>query len=250
MATLLQAGQLELLGILSGASNHTFLAKLWAGSQGGLAGVDGRPAASRQDSGTGEQLVVYKPRRGETPLWDFPPGTLCRREVAACVVAEAGGWDFIPPTVLREGPLGMGAVQAYIEHDPSITAFGLVRTHRADLKRIALFDLVANNADRKAGHILLDPEGKLWSVDHGLCFHEEPKLRTVLWDFIGEPVSPEDLDLVLRLCSCLESGGPDDLERLLSPQEIDALWERARRVLDEKVYPPPETSRPYPWPPV
>lgn len=231
MAEGLEAGRLELLGMLPGASNYTLLAKIVG-------------------DGDSQQFVVYKPRRGETPLWDFPPGTLCQREVAAFLVAKAGGWDFIPPTVLREGPLGEGAVQVYIEHDPSITAFELIGSHRDELKRIALFDLIANNADRKAGHVLIDATGKLWGVDHGLCFHEEPKLRTVLWDFIGEPVPAKDLELVLALCRLLDAGPPGELSQVLSLSELEALQARVRRILDEKSFPPPETTRPYPWPPV
>lgn len=245
MSEALETGPLELLGLLPGASNYTLLAKLLD---------DGVPQARTAPGQTasltaGGRLVVYKPRRGEMPLWDFPPGTLCQREVAACLVAEAGGWDFIPPTVLRDGPLGTGAVQVYIEHDPSITAFELLRSHRRDLKRIALFDLIANNADRKAGHVLVDSSGKVWGLDHGLCFHEEPKLRTVLWDFIGEPVPSDDLDLVLAVCHFLDRD-PGELAKLLSSGEYEALRARVRRVLDEKTFPPPQTSRPYPWPPV
>lgn len=245
--TTLEHAPLELLGMLPGASNYTLLARLRDISEGD--GGSPSPITKAAAPDGAQQLVVYKPRRGETPLWDFPSGTLCRREVAAYVVARAGGWDFIPPTVLRDGPLGVGAVQSYIEHDPAITAFELIESHRDQLQQIAVFDLVANNADRKAGHVLLDSKRRLWGVDHGLCFHEEPKLRTVLWDFIGDPISVRDLELVQRLCRFLE-GDIGHLASLLSPREIEALAFRARTVLEEKTFPPPRSSRPYPWPPV
>lgn len=240
---------MQLLGLLPAASNYTLLAKLVSDQDERLSATPAQGRPKLPPSGSGEQLVVYKPAKGETPLWDFPAGTLCRREVAAYLMAQAGGWDFIPPTILREGPLGLGAVQSFIKHDPSKTAFELIASHRAELKRIALFDIVANNADRKAGHILMDQAGKLWGVDHGLCFHQEPKLRTILWDFIGEHVSPEDLELVVTLCRFLRAD-PGELSELLSLPEVQALETRARRILDERKFPPPETSRPYPWPPI
>ncbi|MGH2706891.1 MAG: SCO1664 family protein [Actinomycetota bacterium] len=227
----LAEGELELLGTLPAASNYTFLAKL---------------RAAPQDSG----LVVYKPRRGEAPLWDFPSGTLCQREVAAFMVSECARFGFVPPTVLREGPLGVGAVQLFIYHDFSCTAFDLLETHLDDLRRIVLFDLMTNNADRKAGHVFADDSGRVWAVDHGLCFHREPKLRTVLWDFVGEPIPAEDL-AGLRL---LEASLDGDLERqlrtLLGNEEIQALHKRVRRLLETAVFPGPGPGRPYPWPPV
>ncbi|MGI8425703.1 MAG: SCO1664 family protein [Actinomycetota bacterium] len=235
-ATLL-GGQIELLGMLPGASNYTLLGRLI-------------PAGGDPDKFLDAPLVVYKPRRGEAPLWDFPPGTLCQREVAAYLLAKAAGWDFVPPTVLREGPLGAGAVQAFIEHDPSITAFDMLPGRESELRQIAVFDMIANNADRKAGHVLLDDSGKIWGLDHGLCLNEEPKLRTVLWDFVGEPIPPADIEALARLCEFIEGEAPADLGAYISNREIRALQARVTEVLKDPVFPPPKTSRPYPWPPV
>lgn len=222
-------GDLEVLGLLAGSSNYTFLATL---------GQD--PQA----------LVVYKPRRGETPLWDFPLGTLCNREEGAYLVSAAAGWSFVPPTVVRDGPLGPGAVQRFIDHDPGVTAFDLARRHGPELMRIALFDVIVNNADRKAGHVFIDEQGSIWGIDHGLCFHEQAKLRTVLWDFIDDPVPAEELQAVERLREALRCDLGDRLDGLLDPRELSALAGRADWVLDNRVFPPPGPGRPYPWPPI
>ncbi len=225
----LAEGELEILGLLPASSNYTFLARL---------------------DGDDSTLAVYKPRRGETPLWDFPSGTLCQREVAAYLVDSAAGWRHVPPTVLRDGPLGPGAVQRFVEHDPAFNAFNLAPDHETELKQIALFDLVVNNADRKAGHVLRDAGGRLWGVDHGLCFHTEPKLRTVLWDYVGNPIPDDGLTAVDRLCGALWGDAGDQLTKLLFPEEIDCLRHRAETILREKVFPPPGPGRPYPWPPI
>lgn len=219
-------GEMEVLGLLPGSSNYTFLARL-------------------HGDGT---LVVYKPRQGERPLWDFPGGTLCQRETAAYLVSRMGGWDHVPATVLRDGPLEVGAVQRFVEHDPAVTAFDLLRTHPDELRSIAVFDLVANNADRKAGHVLQDRSGRVWGIDHGLCFHEEPKLRTVLWHFVGEPVPEQELERLRRIRARLQS---DELAVLLSPVEVDAMGQRIELLLEEGVFPEPDEDRPaVPWPPV
>ena len=220
-------GELEILGLLPDSSNYTFLARL-----------------ARDE----EALVVYKPRRGEAPLWDFPSGTLCNREVAAYLVSNLGGWGHVPPTVLRDGPFGPGAVQTFIPHDPAYNAFNLAADHEDELKQIALFDLVANNADRKAGHVLLGDDGRLWAVDHGLCFHPHTKLRTVLWDYVGDPIPAVGLEAVNKLCEAVSGSKP--LQELLFQEEIDALLKRAEAVLFSKVFPPPGPGRPYPWPPI
>jgi len=233
----LAAGQIEILGMLPGASNYTLLGRLIPG---------GRDPNDVPDA----PMVVYKPRRGEAPLWDFPPGTLCQREVAAYILARAAGWDFIPPTVLRDGPLGPGAVQAFIEHDPSITAFDLLPGREKELRQIALFDIIANNADRKAGHVLMGDSGKIWGLDHGLCLNEEPKLRTVLWDFVGEPIPKVDLKSVAELCELIEGPLGAKLRPYLIDKEIHALQARVAEVLKDPVFPSPGTARPYPWPPV
>ena len=225
----LHAGSLEVLGLLPYASNYTLLAKLQGGD---------------------ETLVVYKPRRGETPLWDFPTGTLCQREVAAYLVASAAGWDFVPPTILRDGPLGEGAVQLFIDHDPSVTAFDLSESHEALFQQIALFDLMINNGDRKAGHVFADAEGRVRVVDHGVSFHADPKLRTVLWDFIGQPIDSQDLAAVEGVRNALAGKLSDSLAPLLEPEEIAALISRVEFLLASKVFPAPGPGRPYPWPPV
>ncbi len=219
------------MGILPAASNLTLLARLDA-------------------PGAVATFVVYKPMRGEAPLWDFPPGTLCRREVAAYLVSEAGGWGFVPPTILRDGPLGLGAVQRFIEHDPEGTAFDLLGDRPDDLRRICLFDLAVNNADRKAGHVFLDSEGRIWTVDHGICFHAQPKLRTVLWDFVGEPISDAARAPLIRLGEALRGELAGRLEGLLAPEEIAALERRTALLAAADVFPPPGPGRPYPWPPV
>lgn len=225
----LAEAELEILGLLPASSNYTFLSRLG------------------DEDGT---LVVYKPRKGETPLWDFPTGTLCQRETAAYLVSEAAGWGLVPPTVLRDGPLGPGMVQQFIEHDPARHAFNLAPEHELELKRIALFDLIVNNADRKAGHVLKDAGGALWAVDHGLCFHEEPKLRTVLWDYVGDPIPEDGLTAVAKLCGDLSGELAARLHELLFPEEIAFLSLRAEMVLGSRLFPPPGPGRPYPWPPI
>lgn len=162
----------------------------------------------------------------------------------------SAGWGLVPPTILRDGPLGIGAVQQFIEHDPAVTAFDLADDHRRELMQIALFDVIVNNADRKAGHVLIDVQGSIWGIDHGLCFHEEPKLRTVLWDFIGEPIPEQDLLAVEGLLRALEGDLGLSLRSLLEPAELEALERRVRSVVDNKVFPRPGPGRPYPWPPI
>ncbi len=227
----LAAGELELLGLLPNSSNYTFLAR---------ARADGE-----------ELLAVYKPRRGEMPLWDFPEGTLCRREVAAYVVARELGWPNVPPTVLRDGPEGIGSVQLFVEFDPSQHYFTLGGVRDDAFRRVALFDLVVNNADRKGGHCLLAPDGTIWVVDHGVCFNQEPKLRTVIWEFAGQPIPPELAD---DLRALRERLGTDalrmELADLLSPDETAAVRSRIDAVLASAVFPEPGSGRPYPWPPV
>ena len=228
-------GDMELLGLMPGASNYTFLARLL------------RPGAAGTEP---ERLVVYKPRRGEAPLWDFPPGTLCQREAAAFEISRAGGFGFVPPTVLRDGPVGIGSVQAFVHHDFECTAFDLFESHTDDLRRIALFDLVVNNADRKAGHVFPDAEGNVWAIDHGICFHVEPKLRTVLWDFAGEPIAEADRACLRRLGAALQGELAPVLAGLLDPVEVEILHRRLTAVLAAEAFPAPGTGRSFPWPPV
>ncbi len=198
-------------------------------------------------------LAVYKPQRGERPLWDFPDGTLCYREVAAYTVSNALGWHIVPPTVLREGPRGLGSVQLYIENDTSINYFSLSDDFIPQLLLIAAFDVIVNNADRKGGHVLLDAHGKLWGIDHGICFHEEPKLRTVIWDFAGQPIPSSVLEDIQRFLDDLCANGEvaHCLKQLISKTEFNALIERTKKLVSQKVYPFPSGSGPsYPWPPV
>jgi uncharacterized repeat protein (TIGR03843 family) len=182
-------------------------------------------------------------------LYDFPQGTLAAREVAAYVLADALGWPRIPPTVLREGPHGPGSVQLFVAFDPDQHFFTMQQTHADTFRRVALFDVVANNADRKAGHCRLGQDGELFVVDHGVCFHVEPKLRTVIWDFVGEPIPPTlaaDLDaLEPRL---REGDVRDRLLGLLSDAEVDAAHDRLARLLATGRFPDPGPGRPYPWP--
>ena len=229
----LGTGELQPLGLMPGASNFTFLAEVCDGDTGVKA------------------LVIYKPRSGESPLWDFPDGTLCRREVAAYVLSSSLGWPSIPPTVLRQGPHGPGSVQLFVDAEQDEHYFTLREARLDDFAPVAAFDVVANNADRKSGHCLVDAGGDLWFVDHGVCFHTEPKLRTVIWEFAGEPV-PEDLRARLRTIAEELRDGPlrTAMTQLLSPAEVDAAARRARLLARSGRYPLPSSRRPYPWPPV
>jgi uncharacterized repeat protein (TIGR03843 family) len=228
---LLLHGELRAVGLLPRASNYTFLAELC------------------DDHGTA--LAVYKPQAGEAPLWDFPEGSLCRREVAAYRLSTALGWPAIPPTVLRDGPHGPGAVQLFVETVPSEHFFTLRDQDLDRFKPVAAFDVVANNADRKAGHCLEGRDGGLWFVDHGVCFAVEPKLRTVIWDFAGDAVPPPLLADVRRVARELRSGPlQHDLSSLLSAREVEATARRADRLVRAGTYPWPSGGRPYPWPPV
>jgi uncharacterized repeat protein (TIGR03843 family) len=232
--TALQKGDIDLQGQFLNGSNYTFMARL---------------AYEALDS-----AIVYKPVRGEQPLWDFPNGTLAKREVAAYVVSEALGWELVPPTVYRrKGPLGAGSVQLYIEHDPEYHFFNFEEKDKQRLRPVAVFDLLVNNADRKGSHILMDSNDHLWVIDHGLCFHEEDKLRTVIWDFGGQEIPIALLDCLQKLQGQLQ--GKNDLTiqllSLLQQSEVNALARRARRLLDNRRFPYPGSGhRPYPWPPI
>lgn len=220
----LALGDLTIEGRLPWSSNLTFL-------------------VSVDDS---EMQGVYKPLGGEQPLWDFPGG-LYRREVAAYELSEALGWGLVPPTVAREdGPFGEGSLQLFVEADYSQHYFTLLEEERFSeaLRKIGAFDVVANNADRKSGHILLGVDDRLWGIDHGLCFHPDPKLRTVIWDFAGDAVSSE----VLADLASLSARIPDALALLLTDEEIEALDARISRLLRTAELPEPESDRPYPWP--
>jgi uncharacterized repeat protein (TIGR03843 family) len=203
-------------------------------------------------SGASTTLAVYKPRRGEAPLWDFPEGTLCNREVAAYRLCTALGWPKVPPTVLRDGPLGPGSVQLFVRADPDEHYFTLREGRLDDFRAVAAFDVVANNADRKGGHCLLDEDdGGIWLIDHGVCFSEEPKLRTVIWDFAGERVPAALLADVARVAEELCDGPANRaLQDLLGEAEVVATRRRAEALAASGRFPRPGSGRPYPWPPV
>ncbi|MHB8668950.1 MAG: SCO1664 family protein [Acidimicrobiales bacterium] len=223
---LLRQGQVELEGRLPWSSNGTFLVRI-----------------CHQDR---EGLAVYKPERGERPLWDFPGG-LFRREVAAWVVSEALGWGLVPPTIVRDGPFGPGSLQEFVEAHFEEHYFTLLDQpgHHEALRRIATFDLLINNADRKGGHCLLGHDRRVWAIDHGLSFHDEPKLRTVIWDFAGEQVPAP---LVADLARLAVRGTPPELADLLDAVERDALLARAAAVVSDPRFPEPSSGRSYPWP--
>jgi hypothetical protein len=232
---LLEQGTIEAVELIPWGSNYTFAAL--------LVGEDGTRCYG-----------VYKPRRGEVPLRDFPNGTLYKREVAAYQLANHLGWDMIPPTIIREeGPHGVGSLQLYVE--PRAGASGqyerLRETNRCDLQRMALFDLLVNNADRKGGHCLLDVRGHVWGIDHGLTFHSVPKLRTVIWDYCGEPIPAELMASVRRVRAdpANTRAVKRSLSPLLSDQEIEALFQRWDRLLGNPCFPNLDPYRNVPWPP-
>jgi uncharacterized repeat protein (TIGR03843 family) len=225
----LAEGDLEVLGRIPWASNATLLAKV----------------RHRELEG----LAVYKPVRGERPLWDFPGGTLYRREVAAYLVSEQLGWRLVPPTLVRDGPLGVGSLQLYVDADAEVTAFELLAAGNASLPRIAAFDVVTNNADRKAGHCLLAEDEHVWAIDHGLCFHVEPKLRTVLWDLAGRRLEAGDKADLEALAAEASGGGLGGrLAALLDAGEVAAVAERALALARVGRLPAPSGGRAYPWP--
>jgi uncharacterized repeat protein (TIGR03843 family) len=225
---LLAHGEITIKGRLPRASNATYLVEVTS---------DGATA-----------LAVYKPGRGERPLWDFPP-CLYRREVAAYLLSEALGWSLVPPTLEREGPLGPGSLQAFVAADFAQHYFTLREdsARHDQLRRICAFDLVANNADRKSGHCLLGPDGAIWAVDNGLTFHVEPKLRTVIWDFAGKAIPAGILRDLKRL---VKNGVPPPLAALLDAEEVVALLDRARGLVEAGRFPSFPGGFSLPWPPV
>ena len=226
--TVLQHGDFELKGQFMLGSNYTFLVDVHY--QGTM--VQG----------------VYKPSKGEQPLWDFPESTLALREVAAYVISEALGFHIVPFTTLRdEGPYGAGSLQQYIDYDPDYHYFNFLPEDKLLLKPVVLFDLLCNNADRKGGHVFFENDThKLFAIDHGICFHEDDKLRTVLWDFGGQQI-PDNILARLSLSSKLLA----DLEPYLNPNEIDALCSRAESILKRRLFPrQPRDRRAMPWPPL
>jgi hypothetical protein len=204
------------------------------------------------DSAGGEGYAVYKPQRGEAPLSDFPDGTLYKRERAAYVVSEALGWGLIPPTVVREDGLGagLGVLQLFVEHDPAQNYFTLKDDHAETMMKVAVYDWLTNNADRKGGHCLLAADNRIWCIDQGLTFHDEDKLRTVIWEFQGQAPPATLVQDIERFREQLDNNGPlrSELEGLLFNQELRRLNERAEMIVGGAVLPPPPPWRPYPWP--
>lgn len=199
-------------------------------------------------------LGIYKPRRGERPLWDFPRGTLYRREVAAYVISHTLGFDLVPPTVIRDGPYGVGMLQLFIENDEESHLFTMLKEggYEDVIRRLCAFDVLVNNADRKSGHALKATDGRLWAIDHGICFHFEPKLRTVLWDFVGEPLPADVLQSFCALRACLDTNDTNlqTLADLLEKAELRALRRRLNGLIDDGCFPTPGPGPNVPWPPV
>jgi uncharacterized repeat protein (TIGR03843 family) len=258
LATLaaLRVGELEVLGRLIGSSNNAMVVKV---RPPGVAPATIVPGASDpgvdEDTAVielapGELLAVWKPTRGEQPLFDFPVGTLTRREVAAFLVSEATPWGIVPPTILRQGPYGEGMLQQWIEADESVDVVQLVLDADPRLRRVALFDAIANNTDRKGGHLLPVAGGHLYAVDHGVTFSIQPKLRTLLWSWEGEPLLAEEVAVLERVRHALDGRLGADLHELLFAGEVDATIERIDDLLASGVFPSPNPGWPAtPWPP-
>ncbi len=222
----LSHGDLEILGRMPWSSNATFLVDICHGD----ALLQG----------------IYKPHQGERPLWDFPAG-LYRREAAAYQLSQALGWSIIPPTVVRDGPLGVGSVQLFIPCDFAVHYFNILEDpdQHATLQRFCAFDMAANSTDRKAGHFVIDTADHVWGIDNGLTFHSEFKLRTVVWDWAGDPLPDGIRD---DLQTFLETGIPDALAELLDDAEIDAIRSRTRGLVRSGSFPVDPTGTRYPWP--
>ncbi len=229
---LLSDGELEVKGQFRWGSNYTFLATI----------TDGDVVIP----------AVYKPCAGESPLWDFDRATLCRREVAAYLLSEHLGWPAVPPTVLRDGPHGPGSVQLFIDADPNEHFFSLRDRggHELTFQQIVLFDALTNNADRKGGHLLLAQDGQVWAIDHGLTFHTEPKLRSVIWDYAKEAIPAGLLADLNRLNDHLQPGTPllEAMTRLLSARETQAVQSRLHELLNKGHFPSPGPGRNVPYP--
>lgn len=233
---ILRSGAMAEKGLLPYSSNHSFLVTV----------------------GEGDLILpaVYKPQRGENPLWDFEWGTLCKREAAAYLISAALEWDLVPPTVLRDGSRGLGSVQLFIDHDSDAHYFTVNDDARYALafRQLSLFDFIVNNADRKSGHCLIGSEGRVWAIDHGICFHTEYKLRTVIWEFSCAPIEPELRAALAGLREQLSSAASPlrrALHELLAAGEIAAMARRLEYLLRSGAHPAPSPQRRnYPWPPV
>lgn len=252
---LMQLGAIHVEGLLPWSSNYSFLVRICANTAVSVALGEARAAE------IGEVRAVYKPRRGERPLWDFPQGTLYKRERAAFLVSAALGWQQVPPTVVRDGPHGVGSLQLFVNHDPECHYFTFEgdAAFAPQLQKIVLFDIVINNADRKAGHVLVEePEtpgeaDRLWLIDHGICFHTEYKLRTVIWEFAGMAVPSTllaDLAAFNETVATKSGSLYDEMSQLLSGRELATLQQRTAGIIAQGRFVAPGPGRHYPWPPV
>ena len=216
---LLQQGEITIEGLTRAGSNYTFAVNVARDSQ--------------------QCMAIYKPRKGEAPLWDFPSGTLYKREYAAYLLCRILGWDIVPLTIIRDGPHGIGSLQLFIDHDPHDNYYTIKERHPEQLKVICCFDLLANNADRKPGHCILGEDDKVWSIDHGLTFSADMKVRTVIWDFGDEPIPDELMDGVEWLQGQLPNakGRLKELLGLLAQDEVNALAQRCSWLLGNRTYP-------------
>lgn len=217
---LLREGEVVSCILTPVGSNYTFLAKL------------------RDEDGQ-EMRAIYKPQKGEIPLWDFESGTLYKREYAAYLFSQVLGWEFIPETVIREGPYGVGSMQRFVEHEPKLTYRELRQSHRRELKKIACFDIIANNADRKAVHCIKGLDGRVWGIDHGLTFSQAFTLRTVIWDFWGEELEPETMETMEGFVrdASMPQGLVKELVELLQPEEAEALTQRTGWLAEMGAFP-------------
>jgi uncharacterized repeat protein (TIGR03843 family) len=244
---ILTDGVMRERGLLPYSSNHSFLVTIT---------LDPSKSESLNLPPDVTLPAVYKPQRGESPLWDFEWGSLCSRETAAYEISRLLGWQLVPPTVLRKGTRGLGSVQLYIDHDEEDHYFTVQADARYTpaFRRMALFDFVINNADRKSGHCLVGSDGQIWAIDHGVCLHEEYKLRTVIWEFGDVPIEPELLDDLVRFRALLDdeaSAAVQTLCRLLSSTERYALQKRVADLIRSRRYPMPDPyRRNFPWPPI
>lgn len=227
---LLETGTVEILGMLPFSSNYVFLTEL--------------------SSDSDKVHAVYKPARGERPLWDFPHGSLAAREAAAFVISDAAGFNLVPPTVLRADlPHGPGSLQLFIDHDPQRHYFVLIHEREHEMPEFAALDIVINNADRKGGHVIEGADGRLWGVDHGLSFNIEPKLRTVIWAFAGEPLSADLRAKLEKLATDFTEGDlRARLGSLLDPDEVAETEARLKLLLSQGTFPEPQGPFHMPWP--
>ena len=232
---LLQFGKIEVIGQPLIGSNDTLFVKITFGEE--------------------SLHAIYKPEKGEQPLWDFPLNSLSKREISAFIISHLIGWDFVPPTIYTtpSAPYGNGSLQLFIPHNPRITFFNLLNRDIRTIQKIAIFDTIINNADRKGGHIIQDENGKIWLIDHGLCFHPEYKLRTVIWDFADQKIPDELLEEMQRFLNIIKNEEfllVKKLKNFLSSVEFFMIINRTEELLSAGTFPAigNRDIRPYPWP--